>query len=59
MFDTLSRLDDHDADLFFCSGHCFVCHFSTHQTKDCPKRGFGMLFCKRLGDPHREWFLFS
>jgi hypothetical protein len=57
MFDALSHLDDYDANLFFCSGRCFVCHFDTHRTKDCPKCGFGMLFCKCLDDPHREWFV--
>jgi hypothetical protein len=53
-FDALSCLSDEDADLFFCSSCCFVCHFTTDRTEVCPKHGFGMLFCKRLDDPHHE-----
>jgi hypothetical protein len=56
-FDALSRLSDHNADLFFCLGRCFICHFAMHCIEVCPKRGFGMLFCKRLDNPHREWLV--
>jgi hypothetical protein len=30
MFNTLSHLSNADADLFFCTGCCFVCQMATH-----------------------------
>jgi hypothetical protein len=56
-FDVLSRLTGPDADLFFATNHCFVCHHALHRTENCPQRNIGMLFCKRLDDPHREFVL--
>jgi hypothetical protein len=53
-FDVLSRLTGPDADLFFATNRCFVCHHAVHRTDSCPQRSLGMLFCKRLDDPHRE-----
>jgi hypothetical protein len=55
-FDALSRLNDHDADLFFLSDRCFICRAEAHRTAACPQCGLGRLFCKCLTDPHREWF---
>jgi hypothetical protein len=54
MFDALSRLTGPNADLFFATNRCFVCHHTLHCTENCPQRSIGMLFCKRLDDPHRE-----
>jgi hypothetical protein len=51
---TLSHLLDDDANLLFCTGHCFVCHTATRRTEKCSVRGHHVLFCKRLDDPHRE-----
>jgi hypothetical protein len=53
-FDALSHLTGPDADLFFATNRCFVCHHTVHRTESCPQRSLGMLFCKRLNDPHRE-----
>jgi hypothetical protein len=53
-FDVLSRLTGPDADLFFATSCCFVCHHAVHRTESCPQCSLGMLFCKRLDDPHRE-----
>jgi hypothetical protein len=53
IFDALSRLTGPDADLFFATNHCFVCCHAVHRTESCPQRNLGMLFCKRLDDPHR------
>jgi hypothetical protein len=53
MFDAMSRLTGPDADLFFATNRCFICHHSMHRTESCPQRSLGMLFCKRLDDPHR------
>jgi hypothetical protein len=57
VFDALSHLSDHDADLFFLSDRCFICHAEAHCAAAYPKRGLGWLFCKRLTDPHCECFL--
>jgi hypothetical protein len=54
-FDALSHLTGPDADLFFATNRCFVCHHAVHRTESCPQRSLGMLFCKRLDDPHREF----
>jgi hypothetical protein len=54
-FDALSRLSGPDADLFFATNHCFVCHHALHRSESCPQRSLGMLFCKHLDDPHREF----
>jgi hypothetical protein len=51
----LSRLSGPDADLFFATNRCFVCHHTVHRTENCPQRSIGMLFCKRLDNPHREF----
>jgi hypothetical protein len=51
-FDVLRRLSDTDADLFFCTGHCFVCRTTIHHTKRCTIHGPSMLLCKHLDDPH-------
>jgi hypothetical protein len=56
-FDVLSWLTDPDADLFFATNCCFMCHHTLHCTENCPQRNIGMLFCKRLDDPHREFVL--
>jgi hypothetical protein len=53
-FDVLSRLTGPDANLFFATNCCFVCHHAVHRTESCPQRSIGMLFCKRLDDPHCE-----
>jgi hypothetical protein len=53
MFDALSRLTGPDADLFFATNRCFVCYHAVHRTESCPQRSLGMLFCKRLDNPHR------
>jgi hypothetical protein len=53
-FDVLSCLTGFDADLFFATNHCFVCHQAVHRTESCPQCSLGMLFCKRLDDPHHE-----
>jgi hypothetical protein len=55
-FDTLSCLSDDDANLFFATSHCFICHFATHRTEVCPRCGHHLLFCKcLLGKPHRAF----
>jgi hypothetical protein len=54
-FDVLSRLTGPDADLFFATNRCFVCHHAVHRTESCPQCSLGMLFCKRLDDPHHEF----
>jgi hypothetical protein len=56
MFDVLSRLTGPDADLFFATSHCFVCHHALYHSESCPQCSLGTLFCKRLDDPHRELF---
>jgi hypothetical protein len=60
-FDALSRLTGPDADLFFATNRCLVCHHALHRTESCPQHSLGMLFCKRLDDPHRTsiscWFM--
>jgi hypothetical protein len=53
-FDALSCLTGSDADLFFATNHCFVCHHAVHRTENCPQCSLGMLFCKRLDNPHSE-----
>jgi hypothetical protein len=53
-FDTLSHLTGPDADLFFATNRCFVCHHAVHRMESCPQRSLGMLFCKCLDDPHHE-----
>jgi hypothetical protein len=53
-FDALSCLTGPDADLFFATNRCFVCHHAVHRTESCPQCSLGMLFCKCLDDPHRE-----
>jgi hypothetical protein len=56
-FDALSRLSDDNANLFFVTGCCFVCHVATHHIEVCPHRVHHLLFCKRLLDqPHCKWF---
>jgi hypothetical protein len=52
MFDTLSRLTGSDTDLCFATNHCFICFQAMHRSEVCPQRSLGMLFCKRLDDPH-------
>jgi hypothetical protein len=42
-----------NADLFFATNRCFICFHSLHRSEVCPQRSLGMLFCKRLDDPHR------
>jgi hypothetical protein len=54
-FDALSQLTGPDADLFFATNHCFVCHHAVHHTENCPQRSIGMLLCKRLDNPHCEY----
>jgi hypothetical protein len=58
-FDALSHLSDDDANLFFCTGQCFVCHMATHRTEMCPVWGHHMLFCKCLDNPHHKWLFDS
>jgi hypothetical protein len=53
-FDVLSRLNEHDADLFFAMSHCFICHHTLHRSEACSQCSYAFLFCKRLTDPHRE-----
>jgi hypothetical protein len=53
MFDALSCLSPDDANLFFCTGHCFVCRPALHHVEQCPVKGHYVLFCKRLDDPYR------
>jgi hypothetical protein len=53
-FDALSHLTGPNANLFFATNRCFVCHHSVHCTESCPQCSLGMLFCKRLDDPHRK-----
>jgi hypothetical protein len=53
-FDVLSHLTGPDADLFFAANRCFACHHAVHRTESCPQRSLGMLFCKRLNDPHHK-----
>jgi hypothetical protein len=55
MFDALSRLTGPDANLCFATNCCFICFQALHRTEVCPQRSLGMLFCKRLDDPHRTW----
>jgi hypothetical protein len=51
-FDALHRLSDGDANLFFCTGRCFMCRTAVHRTKKCPLRGPPILLCKCLEDVH-------
>jgi hypothetical protein len=48
----LSRLTGSDADLCFATNRCFICFQAMHRSEICPQRSLGMLFCKRLDDPH-------
>jgi hypothetical protein len=54
-FNALSHLTGPDADLFFATSRCFICHHALHCSESCPQRSLGMLFCKRLDNPHREF----
>jgi hypothetical protein len=54
-FDALSRLTGPDADLFFATNRCFICHHVVHHAETCPQRSIRMMFCKRLDDPHCEF----
>jgi hypothetical protein len=56
-FPLQSRLTGPDADLFFVTNCCFVCHHALHRTENCPQRNIGMLFCKCLDNPHCEFVL--
>jgi hypothetical protein len=56
MFDALSRLSGPNADLFFATSRCFVCDHALHHSESCPQHSLGMLFCKRLDDPHHMSF---
>jgi hypothetical protein len=58
-FDALSHLSDNNANLFFCTGHGFVCCTATHHTEMCPVWGYHMLFGKCLDNPHHEWLFDS
>jgi hypothetical protein len=58
-FEALSCLSGPDADFFFATSHCFVCHHALHRSESCPQCSLGFLFCKRLDDPHRESFVFG
>jgi hypothetical protein len=51
-FDALRCLSDGDADLFFCTGSCFMCRTAVHRTKKCSPRGPPVLLCKCLEDVH-------
>jgi hypothetical protein len=51
-FDALCHLSDRDADLFFCTGRCFMCRTAVHHTKKCSLCGPPVLLCKRLEDVH-------
>jgi hypothetical protein len=51
-FDTLSCLTGPNADLFFVTNRCFICHHALHRSESCPQHSLGTLFCKRLDDPH-------
>jgi hypothetical protein len=51
-FDALSRLTGSDADLCFATNRCFIYFQNMHRSEVCPQRSLGMLFCKRLNDPH-------
>jgi hypothetical protein len=57
-FDAISRLSGSDADLLFATNHCFICYQAIHRSESCPLRSLGMLFCKRLDDPHSELVLY-
>jgi hypothetical protein len=46
-------LNGSDADLFFATNRCYICFHALHHSEVCPQRSLGMLFCKRLDDPHR------
>jgi hypothetical protein len=35
------------------SQRCFICFQAMHRSEVFPQRSLGMLFCKRLDDPHR------
>jgi hypothetical protein len=52
-FDALHRLSDADANLFFCTGHCFMCKNAVHHTKHCSLWGPPLVLCKCLNNPHR------
>jgi hypothetical protein len=57
-FDALSHLNGSDADLFFATNRCFICFHALHRSAVCPQSSLGMLFCKRLDDPHRTCLLY-
>jgi hypothetical protein len=51
-FDALLNLSDYDVNLFFCTGHCFICRVSTHRSERCLVHGSHILFHKCLDNPH-------
>jgi hypothetical protein len=55
IFDALSCLSLDDANLFLCTGRCFMCCTAVHRVAQCSIRGPHVLFCKRLDNPHCEY----
>jgi hypothetical protein len=56
-FNALRHLSDGDADLFFCTGRCFMCRTAVHYTEKCSLRGPPVLLCKHLEDVHSTSFI--
>ena len=56
-FDAISRLSDHDWDLYWALGRCFLCKKTGHRSETCRHLGRNaMPLCSLLvDDPHREF----